>query len=1053
VKIRKILLLLSFLGFAMLFIGGFSSVNAKLDSTFEEKIYSHKPQKKNFEDSSVIVIMDKSLSSVNKVHSKSFFKGVEIEDIVDLTRDENQINSNNRKEFRQILKLTLKSKGENKVIEAIKKIEKIPGVKYVGPNQRLISQTIPNDYYFHNIEYIIDYQNSFYSQYNFYQIWDHTIGSRDIRVGLLDSGVANHPDLNDNVIEGWNFLENSSNTSEDLSGHGTNMAGIIGAVGNNNQGIAGINWKVSIVPLKIARIEYDIYGNPITGAYSEDIIAAINYATSSYDTPNPIKILNFSYGGYNPMPEVAEAIRQYPGLLVCAAGNGKFDNGMYIGVNTDEAEHWYYPGYYGSELCDDRLNNIINVGNLDRYNSADFSSNYGEKTVNIFAPGCKLLSTFPYEISIDDLPENMRGDYVDDGYLWGYGTSISAAFVSGTLALLLSYDKSLSALELKNLLLNSATYTDVYVGNPSILIRNRLINPMRALQKLIFHKNPNPLNAQSVNINTKDVKLNKTINNYSSNIETQFAFYSFQFDLPMETNFIIKGVNELEDIEYQFYNENLEPITIGNVYEYENTFYVNGRFEKKNYYLSVWLNFGLTPTSQNISIHCSPYPILNKTFMSQELLFQHNEGINILNDMNYHYQDDTLNFVFKYCNNTSDSFYDIELSCLTGVGYSTMLPKNSITIYDYNYLPLRKLGNNYNFLDYAVNNENQNFVSTFLLRSPHYIHIKIPYMAYNKVILKIGLTHTEQKNNRENINLIDDDRGMLNEFSLNGISSSNKENSIIKYFEQPCQIHISLRARNNSDVVRFIVGKIGGPLNILHNEQGSSIDLIMNVSKGNYYFGYFNNCNEATINISFDRKINNINNEFNLILPDTGSIVGSEVRINQGIIGSGEITEGYSRCLYFNPNSLVVSFSRLDYDWISDSSFVTVTQYGTVLCKNISSNENAHIYAIYKNDPSIIYVQTLMLKKETNTAPLVLSKEEYIFVDEEINLNIADIAPYNFLQYYEWSSETPNIADFIGNPQYGHIKAYNSGLAIISGQYLFNSRITIKIYIYVGEQK
>ena len=135
-----------------------------------------------------------------------------------MTRDENQINSNNRKEFRQILKLTLKSKGENKVIEAIKKIEKIPGVKYVGPNQRLISQTIPNDYYFHNIEYIIDYQNSFYSQYNFYQIWDHTIGSRDIRVGLLDSGVANHPDLNDNVIEGWNFLENSSNTSEDLSG-------------------------------------------------------------------------------------------------------------------------------------------------------------------------------------------------------------------------------------------------------------------------------------------------------------------------------------------------------------------------------------------------------------------------------------------------------------------------------------------------------------------------------------------------------------------------------------------------------------------------------------------------------------------------------------------------------------------------------------------------------------------------------------------------------------------------------------------------------------------
>ena len=80
--------------------------------------------------------------------------------------------------------------------------------------------------------------------------WGITSGSREVHVGVIDSGIASHSDLNMNTTEGWDFFNNNAVTTDDTNGHGTKVAGIIGAIGNNQTGISGIARHVTPVPLQ-----------------------------------------------------------------------------------------------------------------------------------------------------------------------------------------------------------------------------------------------------------------------------------------------------------------------------------------------------------------------------------------------------------------------------------------------------------------------------------------------------------------------------------------------------------------------------------------------------------------------------------------------------------------------------------------------------------------------------------------------------------------------------------------------------------------------------------
>ncbi len=219
------------------------------------------------------------------------------------------------------------------------------------------------------------------------EAWDITTGSSSIVVGVIDTGVNYlHPDLaanmwtnpgeipNDNIDNdnngfvddyyGFDFINNDSDPMDD-GGHGTHVAGTIGAVGDNGFGVVGVNWDVSIMALKFLGTD---------GGSTADAIEAINYATMMKTTKGiNIKLTNNSWGGGPFEAALFAAIQaneQAGMLFVAAAGNDS--------TNNDLIPH--FPSNYD-------LPNIISVASTNHNDVLSSFSNFGATTVDIAAPG------------------------------------------------------------------------------------------------------------------------------------------------------------------------------------------------------------------------------------------------------------------------------------------------------------------------------------------------------------------------------------------------------------------------------------------------------------------------------------------------------------------------------------------------------------------------------------------------------------------------------------------------------------------------------------------
>ena len=176
------------------------------------------------------------------------------------------------------------------------------------------------------------------------EAWEITTGSRDVVIGVIDSGVdITHPDLAANIwvnpgetpnngidddgngfiddVNGWDFYDDD-NTPNDGNGHGTHVAGTIGAVGNNNSGIAGVNWEVSLLPLRFL-------GDDGSG-WTSDAVAAVNYATMlKRDFGINVVATNNSWGGggySRTLDRAIEAANDQGIMFVAAAGNQGSNN-------------------------------------------------------------------------------------------------------------------------------------------------------------------------------------------------------------------------------------------------------------------------------------------------------------------------------------------------------------------------------------------------------------------------------------------------------------------------------------------------------------------------------------------------------------------------------------------------------------------------------------------------------------------------------------------------------------------------------------------------------
>ncbi|HJU43444.1 MAG TPA: S8 family serine peptidase [Vicinamibacterales bacterium] len=306
-----------------------------------------------------------------------------------------------------------------------------PDVLYAEPNYIIRANATPNDPMMNSLWALLNTGQTVDGQagtpgadIGATTAWDVTTGSRTNIVAILDSGVDfTHPDIDANLFRaprqfsvtigsltitctagtsGFN-AQNNSCTPYDDNGHGTHVAGIIGAVGNNGIGVTGVNWTANLMALKVL-------GADGTGTTAE-AVKAINWAIKAKAALAPdanIRILNASWGGAifsQALSDEIAAANNADMLFVAAAGSN--------GSNNDAVPH------YPASLTHP---NVVSVGAVDNTGEMAPFSNYGATSVDLAAPGGSILST---------LPENAYGELG--------GTSMSAAFVSGAAALMLSF--------------------------------------------------------------------------------------------------------------------------------------------------------------------------------------------------------------------------------------------------------------------------------------------------------------------------------------------------------------------------------------------------------------------------------------------------------------------------------------------------------------------------------------------------------------------------------------------------------------------------------------
>ncbi len=315
----------------------------------------------------------------------------------------------------------------------------------------LQAKVVPDDPYFDEQWYLPKIKAD--------QAWQRISASPNITIAVIDSGVQiDHPDLADNIwinedeiagtglddsgngfiddIHGWDFVDNVADPSPKLAdgwtesgaSHGTMVAGIIAAVGNNNEGVTGVTWEAQIMPLRVLNDKGE-------GRVS-DVVRAIDYAIN-----NGADIINLSFVGFEYSSSLQAAINrasQAGVIVVSAAGN---EDGSGDGFDTDETP--VYPACYGK-------NNslVLGVAATDPLDQKTDFSSYGYSCVDIAAPGVSFFNT------ITQGANPFEPDLLYDGY-WS-GTSMSAPVISGTLALIAEMNPKLSPPEMVDILFKTA---------------------------------------------------------------------------------------------------------------------------------------------------------------------------------------------------------------------------------------------------------------------------------------------------------------------------------------------------------------------------------------------------------------------------------------------------------------------------------------------------------------------------------------------------------------------------------------------------------------------
>lgn len=353
--------------------------------------------------------------------------------------------------------------GSELVSQAVARLRRSGAVAYAEPDYLMVASAVPNDHFF-GLQWafantgqsmpVQDVEEKLRAAEKGTRrdddgallAWDVSTGSRSIVIGEADTGVDYaHPDLAGNVwsnpgavggcaagTHGFDVLNGSCDPMDDDiedGGHGTHVAGIMGAEGNNRIGVAGVNWRTSILPVKWL-------SSAATGSTS-DLIGALQWLLRAKQQGVNLRVVNDSATFYGTpfsqaLSDEIDALGASGILFVTAAGNSS--------TNNDEAATPRYPCDYDrpTEIC---------VTAADRNYGLPGWANYGARTVDLAAPGVNIYSTL------------RGGSY---GYLTG--TSMASAEVAGAAALILSARPSLSPQALKADILGNVRPAPAFAG-------------------------------------------------------------------------------------------------------------------------------------------------------------------------------------------------------------------------------------------------------------------------------------------------------------------------------------------------------------------------------------------------------------------------------------------------------------------------------------------------------------------------------------------------------------------------------------------------------------
>ena len=321
--------------------------------------------------------------------------------------------------------------------EAIAQLRGAPEVEYAEPNYIVHAANIPNDPLFPQQWPLLNTGQSggaAGSDIDATGAWDISTGGASVLVAVTDTGLdLDHPDLVPNLwtnpheipgngidddgngrvddVHGWDFVNHDAEPFDD-NGHGTHVSGTIAASGDNGQGVTGVAWRASLMPLKF--LDRSGAGN------TADAIDAIDYAAAS-----GARIINASWGGGDFSQAMLESIRaagEREVLFVAAAGNA--------GHDSDRIP--FFPAGYD-------VATIVAVAASDGLDRLATFSNFGRTKVDLAAPGVTVFSTLP-------------------GGVYGFnsGTSMATPHVSGTAALILGFAPGMAAETLRRRLIEQA---------------------------------------------------------------------------------------------------------------------------------------------------------------------------------------------------------------------------------------------------------------------------------------------------------------------------------------------------------------------------------------------------------------------------------------------------------------------------------------------------------------------------------------------------------------------------------------------------------------------